>query len=250
MLLQRGDGQQRIEKLQFKAPGGLVGHDLERPAVRRSAGERGDVPGRPRRSVTRVVTSGPGAYPLVLPQPGDPELPIYLTGPYRWRAVWPVDRDAGVRGPVQSRHDRYAGEDRSRSAHGADHGHDGPAAAGDRGCPDGSARGRRGDRPARVHVQPDELRPEHVLRHGVGQRHPPEGTPKQARPHPVEPVRGRVLPRTDVRTQIRGLHLREDQQSRRCEPDREAHLPHGAHRARRRTSRASRSTSPSSSRRG
>ena len=29
-----------------------------------------------------VVSSGPGPYPLVIPQPGRPESPIYLTGPY------------------------------------------------------------------------------------------------------------------------------------------------------------------------
>ena len=29
------------------------------------------------------VASGPGPYPLVIPQPGDPEIPIYLTGPYK-----------------------------------------------------------------------------------------------------------------------------------------------------------------------
>ena len=29
------------------------------------------------------MTSGPGPYPLVIPQPGKPEAPIYLTGPYK-----------------------------------------------------------------------------------------------------------------------------------------------------------------------
>ena len=29
-----------------------------------------------------TVASGPGPYPLTIPQPGDPESPIYLTGPY------------------------------------------------------------------------------------------------------------------------------------------------------------------------
>ena len=32
-----------------------------------------------------VVQSGPGAYPLVVPQPGQPPAPIYLTGPMRAR---------------------------------------------------------------------------------------------------------------------------------------------------------------------
>ena len=38
LLLQRGDGQQRIERLQFKAPAGLPGEDLQRPAMPRTAG--------------------------------------------------------------------------------------------------------------------------------------------------------------------------------------------------------------------
>ena len=51
------------------------------------------------------------------------------------------------------------------SAYGADHGHDEPVAAGHRRCPDGPADGQRGDRPARVHVQPDELQSLVVLGH-------------------------------------------------------------------------------------
>ena len=51
----------------------------------------------------------------------------------------------------------------------------------------------------------------------------------------------------EVRTQIRGLHERQDQQIPRREPAREAHLPHRRARAGTRTSNRSRSTCPSSS---
>jgi hypothetical protein len=81
LLLQRGDGQQRIEKLQFKVPPGLVGmisHVQPCPEPLASEGkcsEESKIGG-----VT--VASGPGQFPLVIPQPGNPESTIYLTGPY------------------------------------------------------------------------------------------------------------------------------------------------------------------------
>jgi hypothetical protein len=81
LLLQRGDGQQRIEKLQFKAPPGLVGmisQVQQCPEPQASHGECG----AESRIGSATVASGPGQYPLVIPQPGDPESPIYLTGPY------------------------------------------------------------------------------------------------------------------------------------------------------------------------
>jgi hypothetical protein len=81
LLLQRDDGQQRIEKLSFKAPAGLSGMISRVPLCDDADASTGACP-----AVSHighaVVTSGPGPYPLVLPQPGAPELPIYLTGPY------------------------------------------------------------------------------------------------------------------------------------------------------------------------
>jgi hypothetical protein len=81
LLLQRGDGQQRIERLQFKAPAGLGGMLSTVPLCGEPQASEGACS-----SVSQIghaaVASGPGPYPLVLPQPGDPELPIYLTGPY------------------------------------------------------------------------------------------------------------------------------------------------------------------------
>lgn len=80
MLLQRADGQQRIEKLQFKMPPGLSGALSSVPLC--DEADAGTCPAASRIGHT-TVTSGPGPYPLVLPQPGAPELPIYLTGPYK-----------------------------------------------------------------------------------------------------------------------------------------------------------------------
>jgi hypothetical protein len=82
MLLQRADGQQRIERLQFKAPPGLSGMLSNVPLCGEAQANAGTC-GSTSQIGHAVVTSGPGPYPLVLPQPGEPELPIYLTGPYK-----------------------------------------------------------------------------------------------------------------------------------------------------------------------
>jgi hypothetical protein len=81
LLLARGDGQQRIEKLQFKAPAGLSGVLSSVPLCQEPQAQAGTCSAASRIGHA-VVDSGPGPYPLVLPQPGDPEFPIYLTGPY------------------------------------------------------------------------------------------------------------------------------------------------------------------------
>jgi hypothetical protein len=82
LLLQRGDGQQRIEKLSFRAPRGLSGVLASVPLCDEADANAGSCPAASHIGHT-VVASGPGPYPLVLPQPGEPELPIYLTGPYK-----------------------------------------------------------------------------------------------------------------------------------------------------------------------
>ncbi len=82
LLMQRGDGQQRIEKLQFKMPPGLVGmisHVQQCPEPQASHGECGEES----KLGSATVASGPGQYPLVIPQPGNPASSIYLTGPYQ-----------------------------------------------------------------------------------------------------------------------------------------------------------------------
>jgi uncharacterized repeat protein (TIGR01451 family) len=82
LLLQASDDQQRIEKLQFKVPQGLLGmishvqlcgEPQARDGTCSSASQIGHT----------VVASGPGPYPLVVPQPGQPPAAIYLTGPYK-----------------------------------------------------------------------------------------------------------------------------------------------------------------------
>jgi hypothetical protein len=82
LLLQRGDGQQRIEKLQFKEPAGLAGLISSVPLCDEANANAGTCSAASHIGHA-VVTSGPGPYPLVLPQPGAPELPIFLTGPYK-----------------------------------------------------------------------------------------------------------------------------------------------------------------------
>jgi hypothetical protein len=82
LLLQRGDGQQRIERLQFREPAGLAGLISSVPLCPEPEASQGACPASSHIGHA-VVASGPGPYPLVLPQPGAPELPIYLTGPYK-----------------------------------------------------------------------------------------------------------------------------------------------------------------------
>jgi hypothetical protein len=81
MLLQSGDGQQRIEKLQFKAPEGLAGMISSVPLCGEPQAAQGTCSAGSQIGHS-IVASGPGPYPLTVPQAGDPDSPIYLTGPY------------------------------------------------------------------------------------------------------------------------------------------------------------------------
>jgi hypothetical protein len=81
LLLQRGDGQQRIERLQFKTPEGLLGMISGVPLCPEPQAAQGTCPAASQIGHT-VVEAGAGPYPLVVPQPGAPPAPIYLTGPY------------------------------------------------------------------------------------------------------------------------------------------------------------------------
>jgi hypothetical protein len=82
LLLQRGDGQQRIEKLAFREPAGLAGLISQVPLCPEPQAAQGTCSSASHIGHA-VVTSGPGPYPLVIPQPGEPEAPIYLTVPYK-----------------------------------------------------------------------------------------------------------------------------------------------------------------------
>jgi hypothetical protein len=81
MLLSRGDGQQRIEKLQFKTPEGLLGMIAKIPLCQEPQAAAGACPAASQIGHT-VAEVGPGPYPFVIPEPGAPPAPIYLTGPY------------------------------------------------------------------------------------------------------------------------------------------------------------------------
>ncbi len=81
LLLQNGDDQKRTERLQFRFPPGFLaflGNVALCPEPQASTGTctEGSKIGHV------SVASGPGPYPLVIPQPGDPESPMFLTGPY------------------------------------------------------------------------------------------------------------------------------------------------------------------------
>jgi len=81
VLLQRGDDQQRIDGLQFKAPEGLTGMLSRVPLCTSAQAEANACPEASKIGHT-VVESGPGAYPLVVPENGQPPAPIYLTEAY------------------------------------------------------------------------------------------------------------------------------------------------------------------------
>jgi hypothetical protein len=81
LLLQTADDQQRISKLQFRAPPGLSGMISKVPLCGEPQAALGMCPESSKIGHT-VVASGPGPYPLVVPQPGQPPAAIYLTGPY------------------------------------------------------------------------------------------------------------------------------------------------------------------------
>ncbi len=81
-LLQRDDGQQRLERFQFTEPAGLsalISTVSPCPEPQASQGTCS-----PASHIGHaIVTSGPGSNPLVIPQPGAPEAAIYLTGAYK-----------------------------------------------------------------------------------------------------------------------------------------------------------------------
>ncbi len=81
MLLSRSDGQQRIEKLQFKTPEGLLGMIANVPLCQEPQAAAGTCSSASQVGHT-VAEVGPGPYPFVIPEPGAPPAPIYLTGQY------------------------------------------------------------------------------------------------------------------------------------------------------------------------
>ncbi|HEY1689582.1 MAG TPA: hypothetical protein VGF95_12050, partial [Solirubrobacteraceae bacterium] len=82
LLLTRPDDQQRISSLQFKVPEGLLGMISKVPLCTNAQAEANACPAASQIGHT-VVEAGPGPYPLVVPQPGQPPAPIYLTEGYK-----------------------------------------------------------------------------------------------------------------------------------------------------------------------
>ncbi len=82
MLLQRGDGQQRVKSLSFKTPEGLLGMIAKIPVCPEAQANAGTCAAASQIGHT-VVGAGPGPYPLFIPQQNAPAAPIYLTGPYK-----------------------------------------------------------------------------------------------------------------------------------------------------------------------
>ncbi len=82
LLLQRGDGQQRIGGLQFKTPEGLLGMIRGVTLCGQSEAASGECPAASQIGHV-VVGAGPGPFPLYVPEPSQPAAPIYLTGPYK-----------------------------------------------------------------------------------------------------------------------------------------------------------------------
>ena len=108
------------------------------------------------------------------------------------------------------------------------------------GIPRADQARQRADQPARVHVQPDQLQPDEHHRLDR-QRRRRESSPVSVPFQVTNCAALKFAPKFAV------YDVREDQQSQRREPVREADLPQRAVRDRRRTSRRSKSNCPSSS---
>ncbi len=82
LLLSRGDGEQRIEALQFNAPPGLSGVLASVPLCQEPQASLGTCSSTSQIGHT-IVGAGAGPAPIYIPEAGQPPAPIYLTGPYK-----------------------------------------------------------------------------------------------------------------------------------------------------------------------
>jgi hypothetical protein len=82
LLLRVPDDQQRTSSLQFKIPEGLAGMIAKIPLCHEQQANEGTC-SQASQIGHATVQSGPGQYPLVVPQPGQPPAPIYLTEGYK-----------------------------------------------------------------------------------------------------------------------------------------------------------------------
>ncbi len=81
LLLSRADDQQRISKLQFKTPKGLLGMISHVQLCEEPQAAKGECPQGSQIGHT-IVGAGAGPDPLYVPEEGKPEAPIYISGPY------------------------------------------------------------------------------------------------------------------------------------------------------------------------
>jgi hypothetical protein len=79
--LARGDGQQRIGSARITMPPGVAGMISKVPLCPEPQANAGDCPASSQIGHA-IAEAGPGQSPLVIPQPGEPESRVYLTGPY------------------------------------------------------------------------------------------------------------------------------------------------------------------------
>ena len=82
LLLTRPDDQQRVSSLRFKTPEGLLGMISNVALCPEAQANAGTCSSASQIGHT-VVEAGPGPYPLVVPEPGQPPAPIYLTEGYK-----------------------------------------------------------------------------------------------------------------------------------------------------------------------
>ncbi len=156
MLLSRGDGQQRIEKLQFKTPEGLLGMIAKVPLCQEPLAAAGTCSSASQIGHT-VAEVGPGPYPFVIPQENAPPAPIYLTGPYDGAPFGLSIAVPVVAGPFNLGTEviraKIEVDPHTSPAHDLDY-----RVPEDRqGYTDRYSRDRRRDRSSRIHVQPDRL---------------------------------------------------------------------------------------------
>lgn len=82
LTLTRGDTEQDFSTVSMTMPRGLEGMISKVPLCGEPQANAGDCPADSK--IGHVITeAGVGSDPITLPQPGKPEDPVYLTGPYR-----------------------------------------------------------------------------------------------------------------------------------------------------------------------
>ena len=175
LTFNREDREQDLAAIQVKTPPGLLGTLTGVPLCGEPQADLGTC-SEASRIGTMTVAAGPGGHPFY--EKGS----LYLTGPYRGAPFGLIDRRADDRGPVQPRQRRRPRADRGGPEHGGVDGHQRPAAADPRRHPAAVAYRERDGRPARVHLQPDQLRAAaHRQGRSPARRAPSRTSPRRSR---------------------------------------------------------------------